>query len=148
VGDFRQCGFLVEERDAGGPCEARKRRAVGLPPGVSMTLDGASVKPGVESQRGMWAWYTLSVGPGQHTVSLAVAAGESVRIWTGKATGYYICDQSLRPESVSIEMKASSAPRPMPPLPGAPGTFRVTTNWGRRTSPSAEGDRSAVACIS
>ena len=99
-------------------------------PGVSMTLDGASVKPGVESQRGMWAWYTLSVGPGQHTVSLAVAAGESVRIWTGKATGYYICDQSLRPESVSIEMKASSAPRPMPPLPGAPGTFRVTTKLG------------------
>ena len=99
-------------------------------PGVSMTLDGASVKPGVESQRGMWAWYTLSVGPGQHTVSLAVAAGESVRIWTGKATGYYICDQSLRPESVSIEMKASSAPRPMPPLPEAPGTFRVTTKLG------------------
>ncbi len=99
-------------------------------PSVTMILDGAKAQPDVESQKGMWAWYTLGVGPGEHTVSFTVAGDEKVRSWKGKATGYYICDQALPAEYVSLEMKAPPLERPMPPRPTKSGTFRVNTRLG------------------
>jgi hypothetical protein len=99
-------------------------------PGVAMILDGAKAQPGVESQKGMWAWYTLAVGPGNHTLTFAVAGDEKVRSWKGTATGYFICDQAFPSEDVSVEMKASPVTRPMPPAPAPPGTFRVNTRLG------------------
>ena len=99
-------------------------------PGVTMILDGAKAQPDVESQKGMWAWYTLGAGPGNHTLTFAVAGDEKVRSWKGTATGYFICDQALPSENVSVEMKASPVTRPMPPAPAPPGTFRVNTRLG------------------
>jgi hypothetical protein len=99
-------------------------------PAVTMILDGTKAQPDVQSQKGMWAWYTLSLTPGNHTLSLTVAPDEKVRSWKGKATGYLICDQALPAEYASIEMKASPRERPMPPRPTAPGTFRVNRRLG------------------
>jgi hypothetical protein len=99
-------------------------------PGVTMILDGTKAQPDVESQKGMWAWYTLGVGPGDHMLTLAVAGDEKIGSWKGKATAYFICDQALPAEHVSLAMKASPLERPMPPRPTAPGTFRVNTRLG------------------
>ena len=99
-------------------------------PAVRVRLDGTDARPDVESQKGMWAWYTLSVGPGDHTLSFSVAEDGKVTSWKGKAAGYFICDQAFPAESVSLEMKASPRERPMPPRPTAPGTFRVNTRLG------------------
>jgi hypothetical protein len=95
-----------------------------------MILDGTKAQPDVESQKGMWAWYTLGVGPGDHMLTLAVAGDEKIGSWKGKATAYFICDQALPAEHVSLAMKASPLERPMPPRPTAPGTFRVNTRLG------------------
>jgi hypothetical protein len=108
-------------------------------PAVTMILDGTKVRPDVESQKGMWAWYTLGVGPGDHTISFAISPDEKVRSWKGKATGYFICDQALRPEYVSVEMKAPPLVRPMPPAPGPRGTFRVNTRLGESSISVAGG---------
>jgi hypothetical protein len=99
-------------------------------PVVTMILDGTKAEPDVESQKGMWAWYTLGVGPGSHTLSFAVAGDERVKSWNGTATGYFICDQALPAEYVSLEMKETPRGRPMPPAPAPPGTFRVNTRLG------------------
>jgi hypothetical protein len=99
-------------------------------PSVTMVLDGMKAQPDVESQKGMWAWYTLGVGPGSHTLSFAVAGDERVKSWNGTATGYFICDQALPAEYVSLEMKETPRGRPMPPAPAPPGTFRVNTRLG------------------
>jgi hypothetical protein len=99
-------------------------------PVVTMILDGTKAEPDVESQKGMWAWYTLGVGPGSHTLSFAVAGDERVKSWKGTATGYFICDQALPAEHVALEMKEAPRGRPMPPAPAPPGTFRVNTRLG------------------
>jgi hypothetical protein len=100
------------------------------PPVVTMILDGTKTQPDVESQKGMWAWYTLNVGPGDHRLSVAMAGDEKVRSWRGRGTGYFICDRALHSEEISFEMKEPSLERPMPPRPTAPGTFRVNTRLG------------------
>jgi hypothetical protein len=99
-------------------------------PEVSMTLDGTSVKPEVESQKGMWAWYTLGAGPGDHTLTFSVARGEKVASWKGSAAGYFICDQSRQAEVVTLIMNEPPSFLPMPPRPTPPGTFRVNTRLG------------------
>ena len=111
------------------------------PPGVSMTLDGAVVKPEVESQKGMWAWYTLGAGPGDHTMTISVAREGKVTSWNGSATGYFICDQSRKGESLTIEMNLPPSPLPMPPRPTPPGTFRVNTRLGESDIAVAGGEQ-------
>ena len=94
-------------------------------PELSAHLDGNAVHLGTESQKGMWAWYTVHVDAGQHSLSLLVAPGGKDRGWRGHATAYLVCDQAIDAQDVAFTLKASPAPRPMPPLPAAPGEFRV-----------------------
>jgi hypothetical protein len=133
-GDSWEVSLRVDSSSRNGMLAVLLKPAKGgepaIRPGVTMILDGTKAQPDVESQKGMWAWYTLGVGPGDHTLSFAIAPDEQVRSWKGKATGYFICDQALPPEHVSVEMKAPSTVRPMPPAPVPPGTFRVNTRLG------------------
>jgi hypothetical protein len=99
-------------------------------PVVTMILDGTKGQPDIESQKGMWGWYSLTVGPGSHTLSFSVAGDEKVKSWNGTATGYFICDQAVPAEHASLEMKESPRGRPMPPAPAPPGRFRVNTKIG------------------
>ena len=50
--------------------------------------------------------------------------------WEGKATAYFLCDQSRAVETVVVQMKGAPAARPMPPRPLAPGRFRACTRLG------------------
>ena len=94
-------------------------------PAITAHLDGKPVEMERESQKGMWAWYTVQVGPGVHSLSLLVAPGGRDRSWRGQAAAYLICDQAAGGEEFTFTMKAAPAARPMPPLPAAPGEFRV-----------------------
>jgi len=97
----------------------------GAAPALTAHLDGTTVQLETESQKGMWAWYTVSVGPGQHSLSLQVAPGGKDRSWKGHASAYLVCDQSVPPEEITLMVKTAPVSRPMPPLPAAPGEFRV-----------------------
>jgi len=99
-------------------------------PGVKMTLDGSETRPGVESQKGMWSWYTLRAGPGDHAITFSVMGNEKGGHWEGKATAYFLCDQSRAVETVVVQMKGAPAARPMPPRPLAAGRFRACTRLG------------------
>jgi hypothetical protein len=108
-------------------------------PGVKMTLDGSEMKPGVESQKGMWSWYTLAAGPGDHTITFSVTGNEKGGPWTGKATAYFLCDQTRTAETVVVQMKEPPSARPMPPRPLAPGRFRSGTRLGEADLSSGSG---------
>jgi hypothetical protein len=114
-------------KPAGGGSEAS--------PSLTMTLDGALVSPEIQTQKGKWAWYTIGVGPGSHTVAIASTQPGKTGPWKGKETAWFICDQSVPSEVVTCEMNVPPLERPMPPGPTAAGTFRVNTKlWEKEFS--------------
>ncbi|HUI09481.1 MAG TPA: hypothetical protein VL221_04085 [Bacteroidota bacterium] len=94
-------------------------------PAITAHIDGSAVQLETESQKGMWAWYTVPVRAGTHSLSLLIAPGGNDKSWKGLATAYLICDRAVEAQEVSFVLKAPPVLRPMPPLPAAPGEFRV-----------------------
>jgi len=89
--------------------------AAGRPgPLVSATLDGAAVNPEVVEVKGLWAWYTVPVFPGTHTVRLTVAAKENGAAWSGSAQVWATGSQATRGVEVTVRGTAAIPARALP----------------------------------
>ncbi|HTY58059.1 MAG TPA: alpha-galactosidase, partial [Bacteroidota bacterium] len=72
-------------------------------PPVGILVDGKAARPDIQSQKGKWAWYTVPVIPGKHSLILIDSTGRSAAQWKGMENVYFISDQSFPSEEVSVE---------------------------------------------
>ncbi len=85
-------------------------------PAVKFLLDGKSVMPAVEKQKGAWAWYRIPLGPGSHRITVNIRQ----RNWN--LSTWLIYRERFYPRRLIIETKRNVILRPMPPLPWKSGT--------------------------
>ncbi len=84
-------------------------------------LDGKKVAVHQERNRdSSWAWYTLSLPPGEHDLSME---GNLNGV---KKEGYLTLWRSVTPTVYRVKLNGVFKGRPLPPLPYPPGTFRKT----------------------
>jgi len=83
-------------------------------PRVSATLDGAPVRPEVVAVKGVWAWHTVAVGPGEHLLRLGVTAGDAGAPWSGTAQVWATGSQAVPGVEVALRGTGPAPPRPLP----------------------------------
>ena len=99
-------------------------------PVINFFLDGKEVKANVESQKGLWAWYTIQVPPGGHLSKIQFIPSKEKENWQGKASLWLIFEQEQEGKEIVFEMKDEAWERPMPPRPLPPGIVSKSIKLG------------------
>lgn len=100
------------------PADASEEKA---DPDVTVALDGAKVTAERVANRGIWAWYTLPVKSGTHSLAVDVTPPKGERAWSGSAEVWLAGAEAVVPvEVVLASNTALPAARPLPPTGRGP----------------------------
>jgi len=85
------------------------------------TIDGKEVKPAIEKEKGLWAWYTFKLNAGTHTI--AIKAANDTTNWKGTAQAWFLCQSPSYKQTIHFIPKTKFRDKTMPALPLQPGIF-------------------------
>ena len=90
-------------------------------PGVTLVLDGAKVVAERIAKEGVWAWYTVPVAPGEHSLAVDVEPARGETAWSGSAQIWLTGAEGVAPATVELISNAAfPGARPLPPTGRGP----------------------------
>lgn len=82
---------------------------------VAVTLDGQPVAARRVDVPGKWAWLTVPVPAGRHTLTVAPAPGADGRDWAGSVAVWVVGDEAVEPVTLVVRGRDPAPPaRPLP----------------------------------
>jgi len=104
-------------------------------PLATLSVNGTAVQAEKVDAAGVWAWYTVSLAPGTHRVTVDLSPGKapkggSVGPWSGNAQFWVTGTEAIQPLSVKLKGKAGAEPRLLPPTGRGPGELPRTVKVG------------------
>jgi len=101
-------------------------------PDLTFVLDSQHIKPEVERQEGRWAWYTLKIRPGKHSLKLLIAPHQKEKEWQGKASFWLFYPRREKEQKFLLNMKDEIGRlRLLPPQPRPSGEVRCQLKLGQ-----------------
>jgi hypothetical protein len=98
-------------------------------PSVAIRVDGKSVTPRVQKQKGYWAWFEVPVSAGTHAIKARLDAAKGEH-WTGKVDAWLFCQQQDPTSEIELTTSREVHDRPMPPKPWSGTTTKKNVKLG------------------
>ncbi len=85
-------------------------------PEVKIFVEGKASQAHMEKQKGLWAWYTVSIGPEVKHVKLQFEKPLRKK-WKGTVAAWLIYREKMEPVTLHIRTRKKAKDRPLLPLP-------------------------------